>query len=517
MKRLLLSLILLLTTLCVHSQSMSVASFERNERDFDAKLIETKKIDGRTGLTSAIVKFETTIKGFDFTPSMAGIVDIDYSHTAEIWLYLPKGSMYITIAHEDYGRLRVDFDETLAEGAVYRLKLDTEERVISNKLGRLSILTSPNNMTFTIGKDDPIEITNGEDQLRLPHGEYRYTASAPNHHPTEGEFTVHEESTELRVSLVSHISKVSATCPTADAKIYLDNRYVGIGSWSGELLPGEYELRAEKDKHRASTERVTIEPTTTRAITLSAPEPIYGSLRVSAEQTGVEVSVDGVSRGSAPVTIGNLLIGEHSITLSKSEYVSTSAKVEISDGQTTEYRQSALMSVKDSEEYKLTAWQRESITYILPQVGYDVINGTLSYGVMVGWSKRFGGYVKYMSSFKSAQSSGLECDNNGTLNSDTTEPNYKDSSASLYIASAGVMHRIKPWLSVYGGGGVGSRVVEYELLSGDYAKNTDISIDMSYSLDVGVLMRFGGFSLSVGVSNLELKYSQLNLGVGVNF
>ncbi|MFR9651219.1 MAG: hypothetical protein SNG35_04260 [Rikenellaceae bacterium] len=200
------------------------------------------------------------------------------------------------------------------------------------------------------------------------------------------------------------------------------------------------------------------------------------------------------------------------------------------------------MSIEDSEEYKaaqrekaaaeakrraeeeerlrLTAWQRESAIYILPQVGYDLMNSTLSYGAMVGWSKRLGGYVKYMSNFKSAESTSLECNNDGVLSgdgSDLIEPNYKEPTISLYTATVGAIYRIKPWLSVYGGGGVGSRVVVYELLSGGYVKNRDLSVDMTYSLDVGVIMRFGSFSLSIGLNSIGMKYSQLNLGVGVNF
>ncbi len=378
----------------------------------------------------------------------------------------------------------------------------------------------------------------------LPLGEHRIKVSATNFDTysqninlTEGGATV-----EITPQLTSYLSNIKINCVVDDASIVINGERRGRGSWSGDLTPGTYELKAEKDGHRPTVRKLVVQRSTPQSITLNAPTPMYGTLNISAEQNGVVASMSGKTLGSLPNIFQKVLVGKHTITLSKEGYVSENATIEITEGKITEYKQKALMSVEDSEEYKaaqraaaeaeakrkaaeaerlrVTAWQRESAMYILPQVGYDISNSTLSYGAMIGWSKRFGGYVKYMSNFKSAESTSLECNNDGVLSgegSDLIEPNYKESTISLYTATAGVIYRVKPWLSVYAGGGVGNRVVEYELLSGEYVKNTDATVDMSYSLDAGALMRFGGFSMSIGLNSVAMKYSQINLGVGVNF
>ncbi len=389
----------------------------------------------------------------------------------------------------------------------------------------------------------------------LPLGEHRIKVSATNFDTYSQNITLTEGGATVNITpqLTSYLSNIKINCVMSDASIVINGESRGKGSWSGDLTPGTYELKAEKDGHRPTVQKLVVQRSTPQEITLNAPTPMYGTLNISSEQNGVVASMNGKTLGNLPNIFQKVLVGKHTLTLSKDGYVSENATIEITEGKITEYKQKALMSIEDSEEYKAaqrakaaaearrraeeariaaekekariaelerTAWQRESAIYVLPQVGYDITNSDLTYGAMVGWSKRLGVYVKYISNFKSAESTSLECNNDGVLSgegSDLIEPNYKEPTPSLYTATVGAIYRIKPWLSVYGGGGVGSRVVVYELLSGGYVKNTDLSVDMSYSLDAGVLMRFGGFSMSIGVNTIEMKYSHINLGVGLNF
>lgn len=378
----------------------------------------------------------------------------------------------------------------------------------------------------------------------LPLGEHRIKLIATNYDTYNQSVSLIEggATVEITPQLTSYMSNIKINSVMNNASIVINGEKQGEGSWSGELSPGTYEIKAEKDGHRPTVQKLVVQRSTPQTVTLNAPTPMYGTLNIRSDQNGVVASMNGETLGGLPNIFQKVLVGKHTITLSKEGYVSEDATIEIAEGKITEYKQKALMSIEDSEEYKaaqrekaaaeakrraeeeerlrLTAWQRESAIYILPQVGYDLMNSTLSYGAMVGWSKRLGGYVKYMSNFKSAESTSLECNNDGVLSgdgSDLIEPNYKEPTISLYTATVGAIYRIKPWLSVYGGGGVGSRVVVYELLSGGYVKNRDLSVDMTYSLDVGVIMRFGSFSLSIGLNSIGMKYSQLNLGVGVNF
>lgn len=138
----------------------------------------------------------------------------------------------------------------------------------------------------------------------------------------------------------------------------------------------------------------------------------------------------------------------------------------------------------------------------------------LSYGLMFGMVKNVGWYVKGRSDF-SFPASSYECTSD-----------YKTSGGGMWtggeskksrlVGTAGVLFKVAGFLYPYAGVGYGSRSVVWKDSEGNWAKVTDYSCS-GVSLDAGVMMNFGKFAVSAGVTNTAFKFTEVEIGIGVMF
>lgn len=143
--------------------------------------------------------------------------------------------------------------------------------------------------------------------------------------------------------------------------------------------------------------------------------------------------------------------------------------------------------------------------------------GKVTPSVMLGFVKRWGGYIKGVSDFSlNASDAEFEVDNNGNYNGvpvwlTDSEPTLERSAITL-----GLLYR--PWkmLYTYAGGGYGSRNVIYDTPNETWAKNVDRSYE-GYEAECGIIFRMGGFSLMLGVQTNQFKYMEYSGGIGVIF
>lgn len=109
------------------SDSLSVASFALAEKDLTANLEGTIRYDMRNGEKCALIKIETTQRGFLFDAGSLGISEVQEQndeHPGEIWLYVPHGVKRLTIQHSELGTIRdYDFGLSVKKGKTYIMKL----------------------------------------------------------------------------------------------------------------------------------------------------------------------------------------------------------------------------------------------------------------------------------------------------------------------------------------------------------------------------------------------------------
>ncbi len=124
MKRILL-ILLALTPLLVWGQNISVREFYLDANDLTANAYGTMEYD-QNGEVCALIKVETTQKGFRFDGGSIGVTKVDETHVGEVWIYVPHGIRKISIHHAQLGSLRnYEFPVSIESARTYVMKLTT--------------------------------------------------------------------------------------------------------------------------------------------------------------------------------------------------------------------------------------------------------------------------------------------------------------------------------------------------------------------------------------------------------
>ena len=177
-------------------------------------------------------------------------------------------------------------------------------------------------------------LTEGAMRVVLPAGNYNYTVTAAGYHSQSGTFAVAGDKVTKQIALTADAATVTLTAPDG-AEIWVNEEYKGKGSWSGVLSSGTYIFEARKQGHKSSVISKQITSTRpTQSYALPAPPPIYGSVLVDGTPLMADVSLDGKPIGQTPLKKGGILIGNHTLTISKSGYDAKNQSVTITEGQT---------------------------------------------------------------------------------------------------------------------------------------------------------------------------------------
>lgn len=109
---------------------------------------------------------------------------------------------------------------------------------------------------------------------------------------------------------------VEVTVP-GGCHIYINDEDKGSSLFKGRLTEGLYKIEARKESCRPYETSIQIHKGETKSVSLSAPIPIYGILNVNSRPVGANVFVDGKLRGTTPLILNDVLIGERKVTISK--------------------------------------------------------------------------------------------------------------------------------------------------------------------------------------------------------
>ena len=363
--------------------SIGVASFQLIENDLTPILQGTEVLD-QNGNTCALLKIQTSQTGFTFDVGVMGITKTE-QHTGEIWVYVPFGVKHISIHHQHLGHLNdYYFPCSIEKGRTYRMELisGTVNPIVDEDLGGnyLVMNIEPENAQVYIN-EKPMLVENGEVSRLLPYGKYTYRVEAPSFMNEAGAFEIGKERVELNIRLVSAKATLTVNCPDTEADIYINDQKKGRGSWTGLLVDGMYAIEARKPGHRNVKQVLTLAKQEQKALTLNAPEPIYGKLNLNSSPSNCEVYLDGKQIGKSPNLFNNILIGSHTLELRKNGYDSQSKAVSIEEGKITDMEMTLQRSgsVAQQPEVQLPQPQQNETpdvqtdkwkTFIMADIGY---------------------------------------------------------------------------------------------------------------------------------------------------
>ena len=182
--------------------------------------------------------------------------------------------------------------------------------------------------------NQPYTLTDGAMNVVLDSGTYNYTVTAAGYHPQSGTFSVAGSKVSKNITLSADSATVTLTAHD-NAEIWVNGVMKGTSHWSGTLNSGTYIFEARKTGHKSATLSKHITSAEPRqSYTLPAPTPIVGSLIISGTPINADVTLDGKAVGQLPLKLNDILVGEHTIVVSKSGYETYTQSVTIAEGKT---------------------------------------------------------------------------------------------------------------------------------------------------------------------------------------
>lgn len=139
-------------------------------------------------------------------------------------------------------------------------------------------------------------------------------------------------------------------------------------------------------------------------------------------------------------------------------------------------------------------------------------------GLMLGYVKKFGGYVKFRSDFNKNKPSYM-CDSNGSISGDGffwANGSADNMTRTRMQITGGALIRFASWCYPYIGAGYGTRSVLWKDNMGKWAEVSDYSYK-GITAEAGLILKMGPVAISAGYSTTAFKYAEIELGVGVMF
>lgn len=157
--------------------------------------------------------------------------------------------------------------------------------------------------------------------------------------------------------------------------------------------------------------------------------------------------------------------------------------------------------------------------FVLAQGAYAFQPNQWSVGLMAGAVGVAGFYVRGATNFSSVKHCDFECGADGlvTYQDEKILPLYNGKQSSVdWMATAGAMVRLYIPLYIYLGGGYGQREL-YWGISDDKWVNNLAGQYKGFCGDVGLMGNIHHFAISLGVSTIQFKYAEINVGLGYMF
>ncbi len=202
--------------------------------------------------------------------------------------------------------------------------------------GQLQITSEPSGAQVYIDGDYKPAGTTPFTTERLPKGSHTLQFKLVSYKPlTEKVVIPGDGSVQTKaVALAPNFAEVSVSVP-GEAEIFINEESKGTGKWSGRLNTGMYTIEARKVSHYPTKRTVEVKAGENQQIVLQSPVPRYGSININTQPIGATVSVDGRVLGESPNIFKDVLIGTHTLAVSKEGYATKTSTITVEEGKIT--------------------------------------------------------------------------------------------------------------------------------------------------------------------------------------
>jgi hypothetical protein len=169
---------------------------------------------------------------------------------------------------------------------------------------------------------------------KIKSGEHTITLSRDQYASVSKRITMTAgETMSLSLDMAATFGEVSVST-NPEAAIFINQENKGKGKWSGRLNPGVYTFESKMDKYYLLTEKRNIIAGQATEVSFDL-KPITGTLKIQTIPFDAKVTLNGVDKGTAPLNIKDLLIGDYTLTLSREGYSVINKPITIKENETT--------------------------------------------------------------------------------------------------------------------------------------------------------------------------------------
>ncbi len=336
MKRLLTLLTLILSFTLVKGQELTVKNFALAPQDLTAS---TQRRDDNNGQACALIKVQLARPGATFHGNVMG--DTPYSQSVYM-VYMMKGSKMLEVRLDGYLPVMIDFEKDWGINGVeslttYILSITLPNlgaQTVDDGMSYFTLTVTPKNASVLLDGELMSLDSDGSLSKRLPRGRHSYRVAANGYVAKEESFVLGATKYDASVTLVSAKAKLTVTCATTEADIYINEEKKGRTSWNGTLDPGNYLIEARKEGFITQQKSITLSDNQNIQVDFQALVARTGQLDIDYKPINAEVWIDGKKAGTAPDLFKNLTLGDHKVEIRKEGYQSETKTVTIAEGQT---------------------------------------------------------------------------------------------------------------------------------------------------------------------------------------
>ena len=335
MKKIIVAAIMaVMAAFAAEAQEAVVKKFEAVPIDLTAQKYARADLHG---VRCAVVKVQVIAPGVTFQGNVVGDV---VEKPGEYWVYMSKGTRMLKVMSRTFKPLMVDFPEPLASGVTYVLDLDAPQGAGADggameQQGFLVMTVSPSTARVYVDGSERA-VRDGRVRLPLRNGKHTFRVEAMGYAPEEGSVTMAGAKVERTVTLRSVMPRLTVVAADSATEIVINDETCGRGTWSGELPAGDYVVEGRMPSHRPAAVTVTLtEGASPRTLALPALRAITGALSIAYEPDGAAITVDGAPAGTTPNILNNVLVGAHTVVISKDDYEPVTLNATVTEGATT--------------------------------------------------------------------------------------------------------------------------------------------------------------------------------------
>lgn len=124
----------------------------------------------------------------------------------------------------------------------------------------------------------------------------------------------------LTMALKANFAQITLKAPYEHSEIWVNDKLLGKGSWTGRLNANTYLVETRTEGYENASENIEVLAEVSRTYTLQSPKPIYALLEVLSTPFDATIKLDGKVVGTTPWQSNEVLVGNHTLEISKEGY-----------------------------------------------------------------------------------------------------------------------------------------------------------------------------------------------------